>query len=51
MSSMYMGAITELVSQPVMSALKAVVFRNMLAICVTELVFQPEMSALKADAL
>ena len=50
MPSMDMGPITELVSQPEMSALKADASRNMLAMSVTELVSQPEMSALNADA-
>ena len=48
MFSMY---ITELVSQPVMSALNADALLNMYVMCNTELVSQPEMSALNADAL
>jgi len=42
--------VTELVSQPEMSALKADASRNMYPMSVTELVSQPEMSALNADA-
>ena len=42
--------VTELVSQPEMSALKADASRNMFAMSVTELVSQPEMSASNADA-
>ena len=42
--------VTELVSQPEMSALNADASLNMRPISVTELVSQPEMSALNADA-
>ena len=42
--------VTELVSQPEMSALNAVAYSNMPLMSVTELVSQPEMSALNADA-
>jgi hypothetical protein len=42
--------VTELVSQPEMSALNADAHINMYHMSVTELVFQPEMSALNADA-
>ena len=43
-------SVTELVSQPEMSALNADAPRNMYCMPVTELVFQPEMFALNADA-
>ena len=42
--------VTELVSQPEMSALNADAPRNMPYMVVTELVSQPKMSALNADA-
>jgi hypothetical protein len=43
-------SVTELVSQPEMSAVNADATKNMPPMFVTELVFQPEMSALNADA-
>ena len=42
--------VTELVSQPEMSALNADASQNMPCMDVTELVFQPEMFPLNADA-
>ena len=42
--------VTELVSQPEMSALNADAPLNMFAMNITELVSQPEMSELNADA-
>ena len=42
--------VTELVSQPEMSALNAVVYSNICPMFVTELVSQPEMSASNAEA-
>ena len=48
---MYPMFVTELVSQPEMSALNADANINIYPMFVTKLVFQPEMSALNADAL
>ncbi len=47
---MFAMFVTELVSQPEMSALNADAPLNMYHMRVTELVSQPEMSALNADA-
>ena len=47
---MYPMSVTELVSQPEMSASNVDAPLNMYPMSVTELVFQPEMSASNADA-